>query len=897
MCAKMNRAMFCILMTCAAPALVSAQTVTGVTQPTANTVRCALSNGSAVDFQPANPYMVRVEYRQANGNSTVSELMDPNYSSTESFTATSLTTDPIVLTGPNYSVSIARTTFGIVFRNGAGTTLFSSTAVSQFTVNGTVVAGNYYGVHNQSYGNNGGSLTIAGNIAIYDPAQVQQGGAASPIIWTSRGFGIFIDAEVGNINLATATTLNITRTNGSCANTNCLFWLISGTPVQIIASYYKASGSFDVPPRWTCGFMNSEWGMNEAEFKTHVTTYRSKNIPIDAFILDYDWFFYNVTNNGDFKWNTGNYADVSTNFQAWPIGGALKQWADAQGMKFVGIRKPHGIWNGSSTWGTCGDFYQQSIRTLFWENFVDPTYDSRARGILAFWNDEADACNNGNKPFMFLYMQKSLYWGQRYNTRANWPQYHNDRAWSINRAYYGGAQKYAYALWSGDIASSNQSMQDNRKFMLTSINLGAAWWSMDIGGFQTDPTAADYQHWMQFGAFVPVYRVHGNNNRQRQPWIYTAGYSGQPADGGVAERVAGNYIRLRYTFVPYIYSAYWKLHRDGVPLVRPLVMDYPADNNVTQTIDAWMFGDNMLVSPVVTNYAATTKSVYLPAGSWYNYWTDAVYTGGANVAIPVNVDTIPVLVKQGAVIPRQPVVQFINNYPLTQNTANAVLPITFHVYGGANGSFEYFDDDGVTYNYEGGQYRSIVYTHTSGVNDEQVVVAAKQGSYAPADSNGFFIFHGVLWAPAVVTVQSGDIFSRKVALAAFSGAVAPAWAQDSAHSQVLIKVVSPFTAGIVHIGQTSGTINNSIVRNFLEKTRVTSLKGRILMRVTIAGSNGLNVRLINGAGAAVKEYRFASLTQGEHTLSLSIEHLPKGVYFALIATGDCRVLKKIVVAR
>ena len=890
MCVKMNRAMFCVLMTCAAAALVSAQTVTGVTQPNVNTVRCALSNGSAVDFQPANPYMVRVEYRQANGNSTVSELMDPNYSSTEAFTAMSLATDPIVLTGPNYTVTIPKTpAFGIVFRNSLGTTLFSSTAVSQFTVNGTIVAGNYYGVHNQSYGNNGGGLTIAipSNIAIYNPAQVQQGGAASPIAWTSRGFGILIDAEVGNFNFVSTTTLNISRTNGSVANTNCLFWLIAGTPPQIMSSYYKASGSCGVPPKWTCGFMNSEWGMNEAEFKTHVTTYRSKGIPIDAFILDYDWFFYNVTNNGDFKWNTGNYADVSTNFQPWPVGGALKQWADAQGMKFVGIRKPHGIWTGSSTWGNCGDFYLQSIRTLFWENFVDPTWDSRARGIMAFWNDEADACNNGNKPFMFIYMQKSLYWGQRYNTRAGWPQYHNDRVWSINRAYYGGAQKYAYALWSGDIASTNQSMQDNRKFMLTSINLGAAWWSQDLGGFQGHPTNDDYLHWIQFGAFTPVFRVHGTNGEQRQPWVY----------GTVAERVAGNYIRLRYTFVPYIYSAYWKLNRDGVPLVRPLVMDYPADNNVATNIESWMFGDNMLVSPVVTNYTATTKSVYLPAGSWYNYWTDAVYTGGANVAIPVNVDTIPVLVKQGAVIPRQPVVQFINNYPLTQNTANAVLPITFHVYGGANGSFEYFDDDGVTYNYESGQYRSVLYTHTSGVNDEQVVVATKQGSYAPVDSNGYFIFHGVLWAPAVVTVQSGDIFSRKVALAALSGAVAPAWAQDSAHSQVLIKVVSPFTAGIVRIAQTTGTLKNSIVRSFLERTSVTSLKGRILMRVTIAGNNGLTVRLISGNGAAVKEYRFASMPQGEQTLSLSTGHLPQGVYFALISAGDCRVVKKIVVAR
>jgi len=897
---KMFRVMLFALMIGSLAVEVHAQSVTTVTV-TGNIVRCVLSTGSAVDFSPATENMVRVEFRQANANSAVSNLMDPNYTSTLTFTNVNQAGDPIVLTGPNYSVSIAKSAFGIIFKNSQGTTLFSSTAVGQFSLKGTIVAGNYYGLNNQTYNDPyipSSNLVISGDKVLFDDYHMQEGGGSSPFTWTTKGFGIFVDVERGDFNFANATTLNITRTNPGCANTNCLFWLIAGTPLQIMSSYYKASGAFPVPPKWTCGFMNSEWGMVEADFKSHVQTYRAKSIPLDAFILDYDWFDYNNRNgvtDGDFQWDVTAYPDVSSSYSQ-ATGGDLKRWADGQGVKFIGIRKPHGIWTGVGTWGNCGNFSDPAIRTKYWEKFVNPSWDAYGRGIIAYWNDEAEACTNISDPFEPLNMQKSMYMGQRYDSTAGVPQYRNNRVWSLNRSYFGGAQRYAFAQWSGDIDCSNQSMQDNRTFMLTSINLGSAWWTQDIGGFQTDPTAADYQHWMQFGAFTPIYRVHGNNGKKRWPWVYTAGYAGQPADGGVAERVATKYIRLRYSLIPYIYSSYWKLHRDGVPFVRPLVMDFPADNNVAQTIDSWMFGDNMLVSPVVTNYSATTKSVYLPAGNWVNYWTDAVYTGGAATAVPVNADTIPLLVKQGAIIPTQQIVQFINNYPVTQNAANAVVPVTFNVYGGANGSYEYFDDDGVTYNYEQGQYRSIVYTHASTASDEQVVIGAKQGAYAPADSNGFFVFHDIGWTPVLVSVQSGDISANKVAVTALSSATAPAWAWDNVAKQVFVKVISPFVAGAVRISSTTG-VKRVPSTVSLRSTRIMLVQGRMIIPITFTGNSGLKVRLMTSSGAVAKEFRFTSLPQGEQTLSLPTGNLAQGVCFAQLTSGEYSVLKKILVVR
>jgi len=899
---KTNRNFLVTLMMGVFAMTANAQSVSTVTV-TGNIVRCVLSNGSAVDFSPATASMVKIEYRQANASSVVSDIIDPNYSSSLTFTNVDQTADPIVLTGPNYSLSVAKAAFGIVFKNSAGTVLFSTTSLSQFSIKSTIIGGNYYGLNNQTYNDPyvpSSNLVISGDKVIFDDYHMNEGGATSPFTWTSKGFGILVDMEQGDFNLVNATTLNITRKNPGCANANCLFFLMAGTPLQIMAGYYKASGSFPVPPRWTCGFMNSEWGMDEAALKSHVQTYRAKNIPLDAFIFDYDWFDYNNLNgvvDGDFQWNLSNYPSASTNYNQ-ATGGDLKRWADGQGVKFIGIRKPHGIWTGSATWGNCGNFYDPAIRTKYWEKFINPAWDSYGRGVIAYWNDEAEACANGTTPFEPLNMEKSEYMGQRYDSTAGLPQYHNNRIWSLNRSYFGGAQRYAYGHWSGDIDCSNQSMQDNRIFMLTSVNLGSAWWAQDIGGFQTDPTAADYQHWMQFGAFTPVYRVHGNNGKKREPWIYTAGYAGQPADGGVAERVATEYIKLRYALIPYIYGAYWKLHRDGVPFVRPLVMDFPSDNNVAQTIDAWMFGENMLVSPVVTNYTATSKQVYLPQGNnWVNYWTDAVYTGGASVAVPVNTDTIPVLVKQGAVIPTQNIVQYINNYPITQNTNNAIVPVSFHVYGGANGIYEYIDDDGVTYNYEQGQYRSVTYTHTSTNADEQVAIGAKQGSYTPAaDSNGVFVFHGISWTPVLVSVQSGDISANKVTVSAFAGAAAPVWAWDNVAKQVFVKVASPFTVGTIRVSSNTGVVQRPSSVS-LRSTNIRLNAGRLTIPIAYSGNSGLSLKLISGSGVVVKECKWSSLPQGDQTISLTTGNLAQGVCFARLSSGDCTVLKKILVVR
>jgi len=195
-------------------------------------------------------------------------------------------------------------------------------------------------------------------------------------------------------------------------------------------------------------------------------------------------------------------------------------------------------------------------------------------------------------------MGRTLYEGQR--------SVSNERAWSINRNYYLGAVRYSYAEWSGDISTGFQSMAYQCRRMISTLNLGESEWSMDTGGFSGHPTPENYARWMEFAAFVPVFRVHGTNNEKRQPWVYQA----------VAEAAAKRAMRLRYDLMPYMYSNARVANETGIGVVRPLFWIFPEDEKCSGETSAWMFGDALLVSPIVER-GLPAHSFYLPHGTWF----------------------------------------------------------------------------------------------------------------------------------------------------------------------------------------------------------------------------------------------------------------------------------------
>jgi alpha-glucosidase (family GH31 glycosyl hydrolase) len=369
---------------------------------------------------------------------------------------------------------------------------------------------------------------------------------------------------------------------------------------------------------------------------------------------------------------------------------SLKTTMDGKGIKMIGITKPRIVTVDASSTATVQgtdantggyfypghsaytdyfipvtvrsiDPYNASERSWFWNHSTD-AFD---KGIAGWWNDETDLVSAGAAQYWFgnfttSYMSQTLYDGQRSYTSGS------KRVWQAARSFYPGAQRYATTLWSGDIGIQfNQGekiswatgMKEQRANMLSAINLGQNKWGMDSGGFNkadgtTDnPSPELYARWLQFSALTPVFRVHGNLNQQRQPWYY----------GTTAEEAAKGAIQFRYSLIPYMYSYERSGNESGLGLVRPLIFDNPTDANVKNDIDAWMFGDWMLASPVVDK-GQTAKSIYLPAGTWIDYFRGNSVAGGQTISYPLNSESwtdMPVFIKKGAIIPSQKVADYV----------------------------------------------------------------------------------------------------------------------------------------------------------------------------------------------------------------------------------------------
>jgi alpha-glucosidase len=512
----------------------------------------------------------------------------------------------------------------------------------------------------------------------------QQGHPGAPLVWSSSGYGLLVDTINARYNNNKG-TLSIKNTSKK----GIQYYLLVGSPTDMMSTVANISGKPPLFPKWAMGFMNSEWGIDEDELLQHVSTYRKKQIPIDSFTLDFDWKDWGEDQYGEFRWNEEKFPNGSS--------GQLKQTLDQAGIKLTGIFKPrihvdteqgsyateHGFWwPGKKNY--LDYFSVQPVNDLNFDLeevrkwYSDHTKQAFDTGIIGYWNDEAD---EGYTTMQFINMQKGLYEGQR--------SYSENRVWSINRNFYLGAQKYAYGLWSGDIQSGFNTMASQRERMLSSINVGQFKWGMDIGGFHSEPEPDNYARWMQFGAFTPIFRVHAKEGMQRQPW-----YFGEKAEA--ASKVA---IELRYQLIPYIYSYERMAYETGIGLVKPLVFDYPHDPLVENLVESWMFGDWLLVSPVVDQKEAM-KSIYLPQGEWFDYADGNKYQGGQTITHKVDLENwldIPLFIKKGAIIPTQPVMNYVGEKKVDTLIVD-VFPDS------AETSFIYYDDDGTTYNYEESQF-------------------------------------------------------------------------------------------------------------------------------------------------------------------------------------------------
>jgi len=706
------------------------------------------SGADVLELETIEPNVLRV-HLLVDGKSTPRTLVvDPDAHWPGARAQVDVATNPMTISTDSMIVKVARNPVRIEIDDAAGKALLREPAEGGILPHAIrfeyTDAGPFYGIENVSLpglnvdrrqdirngiARSGGSIRAG-----------QQGDGGAPLAYT-RSYGLLVDSDGGEIDPSDGT---IDFEHDSRPDVE--FFAIVGAPKALMHAVADISGHPPMMPKWSLGFMNSQWGSTESEVDSIVDEYRARKIPLDAFILDFDWKAWGEDDYGEWRWNSTHGAgNVSPDKFPDGASGAFARELAGKGVKLVGIFKPRILLKNAAgstdaaasyayahdlffTWETPYneyfsnrpaldiDFSKPLARSWFWQHMV-PSYDA---GIIGFWNDEADARGDLYFPnLQFTNMERAMYDGARSHA--------DRRVFSLNRNFYLGAQRYAYGEWSGDLETSFDAMREQAIRMLSALDLGEPHWSMDTGGFLGHPSPENYARWMEFAAFVPIMRVHGTYGEKRQPWVY----------GPQAQADAKAAIELRYRLIPYLYSCEWAAHETGVGIARPLTWEFPDDDNAPWQTDEWMVGDALLVAPVFGEGQAH-RSIYLPKGTWFDYSRGDRYDGGKTIVYGVDPNTwsdIPLFVREGSIIATQDVEQYVDERPITTVYLD-VFPSR------SQAAFDYYDDDGVTYDYEKGAYYEQDISAADFASGVRVELSAPQGTYRPALQTYQIRLHG-----------------------------------------------------------------------------------------------------------------------------------------------------------
>ena len=480
----------------------------------------------------------------------------------------------------------------------------------------------------------------------------------------------------------------------------------------------------------------------------------------------------------------------------------------------------------SGTAGQWMDAFDTTALRLFWGYMNTGCYSV---GADAWWMDavepECPALTNQSTSWgpieeyanaYSLAHAKNIYEHQRAVSTAK-------RVVNLTRSFYGGQQRFGTMYWNGDISGSDmKNVATTVSGGLNSCMAGNPYWCSDIGGFQNDPTDDILTRWFQAGTFFPIFRTHGS----RPTEIYNMSATVKP--------IAIAFSTLRYRLMPYIYSLAWKVTSENYTMTRALPFDYPNDASVRNIANQYMFGPALLINPITTT-GATSRSVYLPAGNWYDFWTGTVNTGtaGRNVTASAPSQIIPIYAKAGAILPMGPKIQY---------ATQSVDPIELRVYPGANGSFTLYEDAGDSYDYETGKYATIPITYID--SPQNLVIGARSGSFTGMVSSRTF---------KVVFVKTGHGIADTITAdpdftLAYSGAAVGTAGVDISMQNTGVAVVRPMSI-------TLKTAGNSIIlsNKFAGKSKSVALYdlGGKLVAMKTLKTNDINLRKDFGVPSGV----------------------------------------------
>ncbi len=527
------------------------------------------------------------------------------------------------------------------------------------------------------------------------------------------------------------------------------YYFISGENMdEVISGYRTVTGKAPVMPEWAMGFWQSRQRYtNQEELLDVVREYRKRNIPFDNIVLD--WQYWPADKWGDHQFDVTRFPDpdgmirtlhddlnARIMISVWPkyyVGTENYEAMKSKGYLYMrNVEMERRDWIGYLS--TFYDAFNADARTAFWNQINIALY---SRGIDAWWLDATEPDITSNLPMeerkammnptalgsadryfnaYSLVQAQGVYEGQRATDPEN-------RVFILTRSAFAGLQRYSAANWSGDIAARWHDMAAQIPCGLNMSMSGIPWWTMDIGGFSVEsryhnPSPADLDEWRelmtrwhQYGAFVPLFRSHGE-------FPFREIYNTAP-DNHIAYKTMIEYNRLRYRLMPYIYSLAGQAWLNDYTIMRGLTMDFSLDTEVFDIADQYMFGPSLMVNPV-TEYKARSRNVYLPSAyGWYDVRTGRHYAGGTVIEADAPYEWMPLFAREGSLIPTGPDIQYTGE--------KEADPLTLWVYGGADGAFELYEDEGDNYNYEDGAYTLIPLTWNEA--ERTLTIGKREGEY------------------------------------------------------------------------------------------------------------------------------------------------------------------------
>jgi alpha-glucosidase (family GH31 glycosyl hydrolase) len=481
-------------------------------------------------------------------------------------------------------------------------------------------------------------------------------------------------------------------------------------PAAFMKDFSLLTGPAAMPPKWALGYMQSHRTLdNDTQMMGIIDSFRSKKIPLDAVI-------YLGTGFTPRGWNTLQPSfdfnpEVFKHDPATVLSDMHKR-----NVKVVLHMVPWDRDKLPTLQGTIpsrpGEPMDASHIHNYWQQHVELVN----KGVDAFWPDEGDWFN------LFERIKRhQLYYQGHLSTQPN------VRPWSLQRNGYPGIAQWGGWVWSGDTESSWKTLEGQIAVGINySLSIGPFWGS-DIGGFypNAEKTGELYARWYQFGAFCGSFRSHGRTWFTALPWGFGLSDMGPRENNNrnttvaaddprnikqsemnnpAIEPVTRKYTELRYQLFPYTYTLAWEARTTGMPLMRAMWLHYPNDPQVRNMGSQYLWGRDLLIAPVFEK-GATARTVYLPAGDWYDWWTGEKQAGGQSITRAVDLSIMPIYVRAGAIIPVDPIRQHT-----AQNVAEST---TLRVYSGANGDFTLYDDDGISQDYLQGKSTRMHITYNN----------------------------------------------------------------------------------------------------------------------------------------------------------------------------------------